>query len=194
MLRTIVVSPEPSTIWGSSSEPVETKSVIDSDRLLSLAVALHRIVFAQRMAFPLVRQHDAAQVGVPGKADAEEIEDLALVEVSRRPDMGNAIDDWIVAGQKRPQPDALLHGVRKNVIADLKARFARVPIDRGHVFEEVVACGLNDPGRLTDVIWRNGEGEFVAVPDRVDDRLALPGQKGSDRRICGVVSENGFLT
>src|SRR5277367_5119881 len=70
MLRTMVVSPEPSTTWGSSSEPVETNSVIGRDRCLSLAVALHWLILAQRVAFPFVGHYDAAQVGVSGEADA----------------------------------------------------------------------------------------------------------------------------
>ena len=60
--------------------------------LLPSAVALHRIVLAQGMALPFVGHHDAAQVGMSAEADAEEVEDLALVEVRRRPDGRDAVD------------------------------------------------------------------------------------------------------
>ena len=60
-------------------------AVISSTRE-PLAVALHRIVLAQRMALPVVGHHDAAQVGVAAEVNAEEVEDLALVEVGRGPD------------------------------------------------------------------------------------------------------------
>src|SRR5271155_2659846 len=130
MLTTMVVSPDPSTTCGSSSDAVETNSVIGRTRCLSLPVALHRIIFAQRMTFPLIRHHDAAQVRVPREAHAEEVEDLALIEVRRRPDRSNAVDHRIVARHKGPQPDSLLHSVRNDVVADLKARLGRIPIHR----------------------------------------------------------------
>ena len=62
------------------------------------AVALHRIVLAQRMAFPVLGHHDAAQVGVTVEVNAEEVEDLALVEVGGGPDGGDAVDE----GSSRP--------------------------------------------------------------------------------------------
>ena len=46
-----------------------------------LAIPLHRIVLAQRMPLPVVRHHDAAQVGMPLEAYAEEVEDLALIKI-----------------------------------------------------------------------------------------------------------------
>ncbi len=51
----------------------------------SSAVSLHRVVLAQGVALPVVGHHDAAQVGMAGKANAEEIEDFALVDNWRRP-------------------------------------------------------------------------------------------------------------
>jgi hypothetical protein len=38
------------------------------------------------MALPIVGHHDAAQVGMAFKADAEQIEDFALVVVGAGPD------------------------------------------------------------------------------------------------------------
>ena len=51
------------------------------------AVVLLRLdeVLAQRVADPVLRHQDAAQIGVPGEDDAEQVEDLALQPVGRAP-------------------------------------------------------------------------------------------------------------
>src|ERR1700692_704498 len=49
------------------------------------ARALHGIILAERVAFPIFREQQAAQVGVPFKPNAEEVEDLAFVPIRRRP-------------------------------------------------------------------------------------------------------------
>src|SRR5271155_5253353 len=103
-----------------------------SKQTRSSAVALHWIILAQRVSFPLVRHHDAAQIRVRREAHAEEVEDLALIKIRRRPYRSDAVDHWIVAGHESPQPDALLHRVRHNVVADLKTRLSRIPVHRGH--------------------------------------------------------------
>lgn len=48
-----------------------------------------RVVLAQRVAFPGGRHHDAAEVRVAGKVDAEHVPDFALVPVGVRPDTGH---------------------------------------------------------------------------------------------------------
>src|SRR6185312_15776191 len=45
-----------------------------------------RVILAQWVADPVVWHLDAPQVGMPGEANAEEVVDLALVPVRRRPD------------------------------------------------------------------------------------------------------------
>src|SRR5438270_8743690 len=62
-----------------------------------LPIALHRIILAQRMAFPVFRHHDAAEVRMAKKAHAEQIEQLALKKVYRRPDRGDRLDRRIMA-------------------------------------------------------------------------------------------------
>src|SRR5262245_50933770 len=60
--------------------------VIQEDR----PVADQRIVLAQRVAYPVVRSEDTAQVGMVGERDPEEVIDLALtpVGVSKQPREG----------------------------------------------------------------------------------------------------------
>src|SRR5690348_9241809 len=44
------------------------------------------VILAQWMSHPVVWHLDTPQVWMPGEANAEEVEDLALVPVRRRPD------------------------------------------------------------------------------------------------------------
>ncbi len=111
-------------------------------RFRSSAIALHRVVLAQGMSLPVFGHQDAAQVGVSFEANAKEVEDFALVVVGARPDRGNGLDRRIGTGDEGSQADALLIRVRKNVVAQLEARLRREPVDRRHVFEEVVAGRL----------------------------------------------------
>ena len=112
-------------------------------RWMPLAVALHGIVLAQRVAVPVVGHHDAGEARVAGEVDAEEVEDFALVEVGGGPDGGDGVDGEVVAVDAGDEADALFQRVREDMIGDLEARLGGVPVDGGDVFEEVVA-GLLD--------------------------------------------------
>ena len=50
-----------------------------------LPVTLHGIVLAERMAFPIVRHHDAPQIRMSIEADSEQIEDFAFEVIRPRP-------------------------------------------------------------------------------------------------------------
>ena len=97
------------------------------------------------------------------EADAEEVEDFALVEVCRGPDGSDAVDDAIFAIEPDDEAHALLQRMRKDVIGDLEARLGGVPVDRGDVFEEVVAGLLARPAGGDDVLAGDGDGQLVAV-------------------------------
>src|SRR5580698_7927578 len=100
---------------------------------MPLAVALYGVVLAEWMAFPVVGHHDAGQAWVAAEVNAEEVEDFALVEVGRGPDRGDGVDALAFRDASN-HPDTLLQAKAKNRIADLKARFAGVPVDGGDVF------------------------------------------------------------
>src|SRR5581483_11506311 len=70
------------------------------------ALAAERIVFALWMAHPVVRHEDAAQIGMPAEADAEEIVDLALREARPRIDAGDARHDRVILRYGDFQEDA----------------------------------------------------------------------------------------
>src|ERR1700712_5221760 len=96
------------------------------------------------MAFPFVGHHDASEIGMSAEPDTEEIEDLSLIEVSRRPDWGDAVDLRIEAVHWNRQAHSRLQTVRNDVIDDLEARFGRVVVHTGDIFEEVIAGLLYD--------------------------------------------------
>src|SRR5204862_1011729 len=57
------------------------------------------IVLAQRVPFPVVGQHDAAQVGMVAEVDAEQVERLALEPVGRAPHCRDRVNLRIFAAQ-----------------------------------------------------------------------------------------------
>src|SRR5271165_5816029 len=68
----------------------------------------NRVILAQRMAFPFVGQHDAAQVGMFQEAYAEQVEHLALIPVRGAPHGGHGIDNRVNSPQPAFQAHALL--------------------------------------------------------------------------------------
>src|SRR5207302_1538649 len=86
----------------------------------------------QWIALPVIGQHDAPQVGVPFEADAEQIEQLALVPVRPR-------DGWRQAGRLgvsacfEPQPGVQFHRIEE--VDQLKAILALQTIDGRQVHE-----------------------------------------------------------
>src|SRR4051794_40611086 len=65
-----------------------------------------RVVLPQRMPIPVVRHHDALQVGVATEGDPEEVEDLALRPVRARVEARDRIDPGIVLGHRGAQAQA----------------------------------------------------------------------------------------
>ncbi len=52
---------------------------------------LERVIFPQRMSFPIRRQEQATQIRMIVEANAEQIENFALEPVRSRPDAGHAV-------------------------------------------------------------------------------------------------------
>ncbi len=63
------------------------------------------------MSLPVFGHHDAAQVGVTSEVHAEEVEDLTLIEISRRPDRSNAIERGVIACETHGDSQTALQGV-----------------------------------------------------------------------------------
>src|ERR1022692_1199420 len=105
--------------------------------IASLAVALHRIVFAQRMTFPILGHQEPPHIRMSRKANAEQIKDLALKVVGARPHRGQRLHRRTRALQPNFKTHPLLLRDRKQVVDHFKSRLRRVPIDAGHVRKEV---------------------------------------------------------
>ena len=67
---------------------------------------LHRIVLAQRIAFPVLRHQQPPRIGMAVEHDAEQIPDFALEPVGRRPDAAHRRHVRVVAVQPHLQPQA----------------------------------------------------------------------------------------
>jgi hypothetical protein len=86
--------------------------------------------------------------------------------------------------QHHAQPDVLLEGVRKNVVAQLEARRSREPVDRRHVLEEVVAGGLHGGGG-----GANLSGAMVSVSSPVE--FGIGQRLGFQARIALIAGCSG---
>src|SRR5882757_3808607 len=114
------------------------------------------------MALPVFGHHDAARVGVAAEVNAEEVEDLALVEVGRGPDAGDAVDDRVGAIEADDQTKTGFEAMRKNVIGDLEAGLGGIPVDGGYIFKKIVDR-LNGLTGSDNVFAGDGDSQFVAV-------------------------------
>src|SRR5579863_3139616 len=76
--------------WPGSSTGVGVRWAIFIQRAgtqqSGLAVALHRVIFAQGMAFPILWHQNAPQVRMARETNTEEIENFALKIVGAGPD------------------------------------------------------------------------------------------------------------
>src|SRR5260370_5467830 len=102
-------------------------------RGMPLAVALHGVVLAQGMPIPVFGHHDAAQVGVAAEVNAEQVEDLALVKVSRGPDRADAVEGRRIAVETDDKAQSLFQGHREDVVDDLQTRLGGLLDNSGDI-------------------------------------------------------------
>src|SRR5437016_10488008 len=89
-----------------------------------LAVALHRIIFAQGMAFPVLRHHDPLQVGMSQEVNPKQIEKLALKKIGGWPHRSYGFDHRILAIERDFQSDPFFALMREQVISQLETWIA----------------------------------------------------------------------
>src|SRR6202011_5575766 len=113
MLRVIRCLPISSGVGCASSMPtlVLSSCMAFLFVLVAVLVAVHRIVLAQWMAFPIGRHHDAAQVGVIAETDSEHVESFALVPVRAAPDARYGVD-FVVLSDTALQANTQIAGDR----------------------------------------------------------------------------------
>jgi hypothetical protein len=85
------------------------------------------------MPFPIVRQHDAAQVRMIAEAHAEQVENLALVPVSGAPYVGDGVDLRVFSAQAAARSRWLRSSMQ---IDDLEPPSG----GRGHVLQHDCCC------------------------------------------------------
>src|SRR5271166_6208284 len=86
------------------------------------ARALHGIVFAKRVAFPIVWKKNTAQIGMALKANTEQVKNLAFMPVGGRPNGHHRLDDWIISRQTNTQANNLAPRKRQQMIIQFEAR------------------------------------------------------------------------
>src|SRR5690349_17633225 len=91
MLRTMRRGP--ALGCSSATTVAETPAGMDWSPIKLNPPPRNRVVFAQRMAVPIVGHQNAAQVGVVQELNAEQVEDFTFVPVGGPPDGSDRLDD-----------------------------------------------------------------------------------------------------
>src|SRR5258708_13495420 len=89
------------------------------------------------MAFPILREEDAAQIRMSREADAEKIENLALQPIGARPDRNKRIHDGIVSRQADAKPDSVAPGDGDEAVVHFEARLELETVSASGIGEEV---------------------------------------------------------
>src|SRR6185503_15194395 len=135
----------------------------------------YRIVLAQRMPFPILRQHDASELGMIAEADPKQVEHLALVPVGPAPDRCHGIDLWMVTRHPAFQPHPLVALQRVQVIDHLEAWLLGIPVDARHGAQSrKLLLVLQVPAHADDSIGRDFEREFSTIVLPADQRSRRP--------------------
>src|SRR5579883_385843 len=101
MLRTMRRCPV--AVWTVSRSAATSGGIAVS--LILNSIPGDGIILAQRMPFPIVGHHDAPQIGVIDEADAEEIENFALVPIRPAPHRCDRFDNRVGAAEPALQTD-----------------------------------------------------------------------------------------
>ena len=152
------------------------------------------------MPLPIVGHHDAAQIGMAFKANAEQIEDFALVKVGRGPDRSDGLDGGSASSSITRSRMCSLNAWERMMVAQLKARRSREPVYRGHILKKVVAGRLHGGRGGANLIRRNGQRQFVEVESCIDQArrgsrpaIALTaGCSGSPSSTAALSANAGF--
>ena len=150
---------------------------------------LHRVVLAQRMAFPVLGHQQPPQVAVPVEDDAEQVPHLALEPVGGRPDAASRRHVRVLAARGAPSGAAARAERRcdTQVVDDLEARLARPAVDRRHVGQDVEAAARAVAQRPADRqrACSRGHDEGRLIDGRPPARRSAPGtaalQRGDER-------------
>src|SRR5579862_10050247 len=124
----------------------------------------YRIILAQRIALPIVGQHDAGEIGMIAEAHAEQVESFALEPVGPAPDGCDGIDLRVVAGKARLDPNAKIPLERMEMIDHFEAGLGGVAVDPrdGAQTHELLVL-LEEAADGNDLPGGDLEREFAAI-------------------------------
>src|ERR1019366_5482598 len=131
---------------------------------VSNPVARDAVILAQRMPFPIVRQHDAAQIRMVPEPDAEQIERFPLEPVRAAPHFRHGIDLRIAARQAALQAQPLIPVERVHMIHHLESRLRGISVhagDRTQAYKPLIV--FQKPAHAHDFFARNRNRQFAPV-------------------------------
>src|SRR6202171_2286081 len=118
MLRTIVFA-GPVAVWTIVMAMIHLsyfRRAPSRSRTRKSARALHGIILAKGVAFPVFGQEHAPQIGMPFKAHAKQIKYLALVPICRRPNRHDTLNHRRLPRQADAQTQRIAPRNRKKVV------------------------------------------------------------------------------
>src|SRR5580704_9751358 len=167
-----------------------TPGIAGRDRR-NIAVALDGIIFAQRMAFPVVGKQNTPQIGMSGELNPEHVENLALEPIRALPYGNERIDDGIVNAQLDADAQLLPQRDRNQLIVQFKARFHRIAVESGSIGEEVefqlfgVATLF---GNATQHFARHDDRRIAPIFNDFLDRVGAPRAELRDYTISSLTT------
>ena len=141
-----------------------------------MVLARELIVLAQRIAFPVVRAEDPAEVRMAGEIDPDQVVRLALVPIRRRPKIGDARDARLITRREHLDREAVamieapqvVHA-RQFVIGDvIDARVTREPV------ELELRVAEDERGDLAPVLRVHVNARMLIVRERGGDLRSEP--------------------
>src|ERR1017187_6473696 len=123
-------------------------------------IARYAVILAQRMPFPIVRQHDTPQIRMVPEAHAEQIERFPLEPVRAAPHFRHGIDLRIAARQAALQAQPLIPVERVQMIHHLESRLRGIPVhagDRTQAYKPLIV--FQKPAHAHDFFARNRSEE-----------------------------------
>ncbi len=142
------------------------------------------------MAFPVLREENAAQIRMSRETDAEKIENFALQPIGARPYRNKRIHDGIVSRQADAKPDSVAPGDGDQVIIQFEARLDGKTVDAGGIGKEVKLKGgvlAASLGGAAQQFARHDDGCFAAKLNDLGDGFWIPRAQMFDHNISALV-------
>src|SRR3984957_13318351 len=122
------------------------------------------VILSQRMPLPIVRHHDAPQIGMVAEAHAEKVEGFAFVPAGPPPHAGHRIDGGIGARQAASYAQALVPFEAVEMIDHFKTRLPRIAVDAR---DRAQACKLQlvleEPAHTHHFLGRDLKSQLAPV-------------------------------